>query len=124
MAVRGSRHLRHLVTVLLLAAPLVSYAQPRETDPATGLVTAPGLELVKANCTACHSAALITQNRASRDGWLTMIRWMQDTQRLWPLGDSEGPILDYLAANYSPRFSGRRAPLPASLLPPMRMGPE
>jgi hypothetical protein len=46
-----------------------------------------------------------------------MIRWMQDTQGLWPLGEDEDLVLDYLAANYGPLSAGRRRPLPASLLP-------
>jgi hypothetical protein len=80
-------------------------------DSATGLIVAPGFEQVRTQCTVCHSARLITQNRASRDGWLQMIRWMQESQGLWPLGDNETPILNYLAENYAPASSGRRKPL-------------
>ncbi len=78
---------------------------------ASGLKVAEGWEVVRRTCTACHSAALVTQNRASRDGWRDMIRWMQATQGLWELGDQEGAILDYLAANYAPEEVGRRANL-------------
>ncbi len=78
---------------------------------ATGLVYAEGFELVRATCTACHSAKLVTQNRASRQGWRDMIRWMQATQGLWDLGPSEGPILDYLAKHYAPEEVGRRPQL-------------
>lgn len=74
----------------------------------TGLIDAPGLNMVIANCTACHSAELIRQNRASREGWLAMIRWMQETQNLWDLGVNEEAILDYLEKNYSPEKEGRR----------------
>ena len=81
----------------LLSAP--TFAEP---DPDTGLVIARGYEQVTAQCTVCHSARLITQNRADRQGWLRMIRWMQQTQGLWPLGDAEAEILDYLADNYGP----------------------
>jgi hypothetical protein len=56
----------------------------------------------------------VAQNRADRDGWLQMIRWMQDTQNLWPLGEAEPVILDYLAENYGPLPRGRRAPLEVS----------
>ena len=69
------------------------------------------------HCTVCHGARLVMQNRADRGGWLSMIRWMQETQGLWPLGDAEAPILDYLAEHYGPQPAGRRAPLPPSLLP-------
>ncbi len=78
---------------------------------ATGLRVAEGFEVVRANCTGCHSGKLIAQNRATRDGWQEMIRWMQRTQGLWQLGENEAAILDYLAANYAPREIGRRANL-------------
>ena len=74
----------------------------------TGLKVAEGWEVVRGTCTACHSAALVTQNRATREGWEQMIRWMQQTQGLWDLGDNEKIILDYLAAHYAPEESGRR----------------
>ncbi len=77
----------------------------------TGLVVAEGFEQVRATCTACHSAKLVTQNRATRQGWKEMIRWMQETQGLWQLGEQEDVILDYLAANYAPQETGRRANL-------------
>lgn len=83
---------------------------------ATGLLDGEGLNLVIAHCTACHSAKLITQNRADRDGWEKMIRWMQETQNLWELGTQEKVILDYLARYYAPEdpkgsANFRRAPL-------------
>ncbi|PSR13834.1 MAG: hypothetical protein DA408_12050 [Bacteroidetes bacterium] len=77
----------------------------------TGLIFAQGFEVVRGTCTACHSAKLVTQNRATRDGWLQMIRWMQASQGLWDLGDNEPIILDYLATNYAPEDTGRRANL-------------
>ena len=78
---------------------------------ATGFREGENLQLVINNCTSCHSAKMVTQNRATRDGWLTMIRWMQETQNLWDLGDSEPLILDYLAKYYAPEAAGRRQPL-------------
>jgi hypothetical protein len=78
---------------------------------ATGFKEGENLNLVIANCTSCHSAKMVTQNRATRDGWLTMIKWMQETQNLWDLGDSEPLILDYLAKYYAPEKAGRRQPL-------------
>jgi hypothetical protein len=80
-------------------------------DVATGFVAEGDYLLVKSTCTACHSAKLVTQNRATREGWEEMIRWMQATQKLWDLGETEGPILDYLAEHYSPEYQGRRANL-------------
>ena len=83
---------------------------------ATGLRVAGGFEVVRANCTGCHSGKLIAQNRATRDGWQEMIRWMQRTQGLWQLGENEAVILDYLAANYAPQEIGRRASLDVEVI--------
>lgn len=80
-------------------------------DPQSGLIVDTGYEQVQAQCTACHSSRLIVQNRSNREGWQAMIRWMQDTQGLWSLEDSEPVILDYLARNYGPISSGRRRSL-------------
>ncbi len=74
----------------------------------TGLIDSEGLQVVIASCTACHSAKLITQNRATREGWVSMIRWMQATQNLWDLGESEEVIVKYLSENYAPNKKGRR----------------
>ncbi|MEQ8714046.1 MAG: cytochrome C [Cyclobacteriaceae bacterium] len=77
----------------------------------TGLADDPNIQIIAANCTACHSAKLVTQNRATREGWKSMIQWMQKTQNLWELGKNEDIILDYLAKNYAPENKGRRPPL-------------
>ncbi len=79
-------------------------------DAATGLKIAPGLDLVKIHCTGCHSTKLITQFKATRQGWLDRIRWMQAKQNLWDLRESEPPILDYLAKNYAPVERAERRP--------------
>lgn len=78
---------------------------------ATGLIADDHYQLVVSNCTSCHSSKLITQNRATEEGWIKMIRWMQETQNLWDLGENEALIVEYLAKNYAPTFSGRRAVL-------------
>lgn len=81
-------------------------------DESTGLVVSEHLDLVIANCTGCHSSKLITQFHTDRQGWLEKIRWMQQKQKLWDLGDSEPKILDYLAKNYPPNEKvNRRAAL-------------
>ena len=74
----------------------------------TGLADDPNLPIIIANCTGCHSAKLITQNRATREGWKNMIVWMQATQKLWDLGENEEVILDYLESNYAPQQSASR----------------
>lgn len=74
----------------------------------TGLIYGEGFDIVRGTCTACHSAKLVTQNRATREGWTEMIRWMQAKQGLWDLGANEPIILSYLAKNYAPEEVGRR----------------
>jgi hypothetical protein len=77
----------------------------------TGFVDGDGLMLVVNNCTNCHSAKLVTQNRMSKERWLATIRWMQETQNLWDLGENEEAIVNYLAINYAPTKKGRRQSL-------------
>ncbi len=97
---------------------LMPVAFSTEFDAASGLIKAPGWELVRANCGGCHSHALVIQQRADRQTWLDMIRWMQASQNLWQFPpDTEAQILNYLAANYPPQPNRRRAPIPPSLMP-------
>ncbi|MGA9269298.1 MAG: monoheme cytochrome C [Lutimonas sp.] len=74
----------------------------------TGLIDDDGLMTVVANCTACHSAQLVTQNRMNKERWNATIRWMQETQNLWDLGDNQEIIVNYLVKNYPPTEKGRR----------------
>ena len=74
----------------------------------TGFVEGEGLMAVVNNCTNCHSAKLVTQNRMSKERWLATIRWMQETQNLWDLGKNEEIIVNYLATHYAPTKKGRR----------------
>ena len=78
---------------------------------ATGFKEGENLQLVINNCTSCHSAKMVTQNRSTREGWKSMITWMQETQNLWDLGENEPLILDYLSKYYAPEKAGRRQPL-------------
>jgi hypothetical protein len=78
---------------------------------ATGLAQDANFKIVKAICTRCHSAKLITQNKATRQGWKDMITWMQATQGLEDLGDYEVKVLDYLSTHYAPKEEGRRPSL-------------
>ncbi|KAA2217125.1 monoheme cytochrome C [Maribacter flavus] len=77
----------------------------------TGLVAADGLQEVITNCTTCHSSKLIVQNRMGKEQWNATIRWMQETQGLWDLGDNQKIIVDYLTTNYPVFKKGRRAAL-------------
>ena len=91
--------------------PVSAQAATTEIDSLSGLVIDEHFELVRSQCTACHSAKLVTQNSASREGWEQMIRWMQRDQGLWDLGANEPLILDYLSEHYGIKEQGRRAPL-------------
>ena len=74
----------------------------------TGLKDAKGLMTVVNNCTNCHSAKLVIQNRMNKERWDATIRWMQETQNLWDLGDNQEIIVDYLIANYPVLEKSRR----------------
>ena len=77
----------------------------------TGLKEAAGLMTVVNNCTNCHSAKLVTQNRMTEERWNETIKWMQKKQGLWELGDDQKIIVDYLVKNYPPQKKGRRMAL-------------
>jgi hypothetical protein len=77
----------------------------------TGLIEADGLMETVNNCTNCHSAKLVTQNRMSSENWAATIDWMQETQNLWDLGGNEEIIINYLVTNYPPQKKGRRQAL-------------
>lgn len=91
-------------------------ADTGKIDTETGLINDPGLMMVKAQCTSCHSSKLILQHRFTRAGWLERIRWMQKYHKLWDLGESEKVVLDYLEKHYGPETAAtantfRRQPL-------------
>ena len=101
-------------TQLVEVAPVEAVSDTLVVDGvhmATGLAMDSGFVQVRAACLACHSSKLITQNRATRDGWIHIIEWMQETQNLWDLGPNQDIIVDYLARNYAPEESGRRVQL-------------
>lgn len=77
----------------------------------TGLKDGEGLMTVVTHCTACHSAQLVIQNRMNRERWNATIRWMQETQNLWDLGDNQEVIVNYLVKNYPVSVKGRREKL-------------
>lgn len=105
--------LRNLAVLIVLLTSASTGISAPKTDPQTGLIIDEGFETVKKNCTVCHSAKLITQAGADREGWEEIIRWMQKTQNLWQFApETEQVILDYLAKHYAAnRTAGRRAPL-------------
>jgi hypothetical protein len=116
-------HRALLITPILLVATVVS-AQVVELDPMSGLKMTGDWEIVRANCIACHSPKLITQQRGSAAQWLNMIRWMQKKQNLWQFApDIEDRIIAYLADNYPPQDDRRRAAIAPELMPPNPYAP-
>ncbi len=84
----------------------------------TGLVKTPGWELARAHCGACHSHRLVTTQGGDQAFWLKTLRWMQNTQNLWPIPEAdETALINYLARAYPSKEAGRRPPLPARLMP-------
>ncbi|WP_405396758.1 monoheme cytochrome C [Maribacter sp. Asnod2-G09] len=77
----------------------------------TGFIEAPGMTETIQNCTNCHSSKLVIQNRMNAERWKSTIKWMQETQNLWDLGENETIIINYLVTNYPPKKVGRRAVL-------------
>ncbi|MGO4921175.1 monoheme cytochrome C [Maribacter spongiicola] len=74
----------------------------------TGFVDAPGMTETIQNCTNCHSSKLVIQNRMNAERWKSTIKWMQETQNLWDLGENEEVIINYLVTNYPSKKKGRR----------------
>ena len=99
-------------------------AQDPDIDDATGFRKTGDWELVRANCIACHSARLVTQQRGTAAQWLSMIRWMQEKQNLWAFEPTiEARIIAYLADNYPPAEGRRRAAVSPDLMPPNPYAP-
>ena len=104
-------------------APSTTQADgPGSRFDATGFPEGLGRELVVQQCTACHSGKLVQQNRATREGWREILRWMQRSQNLWVLPpDMENRILAYLATHFGRPGEAddyRRPPLDEGLMPP------
>lgn len=109
---------RRLTPLFLLALIATPASAAEILDEQTGLIVDSGWEMVRAHCGGCHSHKIITSQRADRQTWLDIIRWMQATQNLWQFDPAtEAGILDYLAKNYSPQAHRRRAPIPPNLMP-------
>ena len=89
-----------LAPVAALASP-ISYALPEETAAFKG---GPGVDVVKNNCTACHSADYInTQPRGAKDKkgfWQAEVTKMIKIYGA-PIEDADvARIVDYLATTY------------------------
>ena len=108
----------HVALAMLVLGVGSASGQDVELDPMSGLKMNGDWEIVRANCIACHSPKLITQQRGSEAQWLHMIRWMQAKQNLWQFDpDTENRIVTYLAENYPPQDDRRRMAIPPHLMP-------
>ncbi len=109
-----------LNTAALLDAEETKKSEP-ETDPLTGMIIAEGWELTRNNCITCHSPQQFLRQRGTRSTWQAIVDWMQKDHGLVWLVDPEveEKIVTYLTENYAPEAGNyRRAPIPATLLPP------
>ena len=78
--------------VLFFGTVPVEIAQSEPSLP-----NGPNRKVVEETCTACHSAAIILQNRMNRTRWDETITWMQEKQGLMALSpQARKQILDYL----------------------------
>ena len=108
-----------LILILLFLSSANVFAVDKDLN--TGLLIAPGWELVRMHCGACHSYRLVTAQRADKEGWRSMIQWMQETQNLWEFDVvTEEGILNYLSNSYPPQVNRRRAPIAKNLMPMLR----
>ncbi len=103
-----------IFSLWLLIAPAMAAPQ----DPVTGLIVAPGWELVRAHCGTCHAHRMVTSQRGDATFWMNIIRRMERAQNLGPLEAGQArTIVAYLADNYDETQWGRRPPLSTRLLP-------
>ena len=101
--------LSRFILMLFLSQSILA---AQNIDPQSGLIIDSGFAVVKKQCSVCHSPQLIIQNKASYQGWLAMLRWMQEKQGMQTISQkTEALILNYLAKNYAPEQAGRRKPL-------------
>jgi len=85
-------------------------AAPAGTPAAPAAATAPGLEIVRNDCLACHSEDLLKQQRLTRAQWARTI----DKMHTWGAPtepENIEPLTAYLAATYGPD-AGAFAPEP------------
>lgn len=113
------KNLIKISLVAMLSFGLANAAEAKKQhDPESGLIIADGFDQTKAHCTVCHSAKFITQTGKSEKNWIDSIRWMQNTQGLWDLGEDEKIVVGYLAKNYPETIVSRRANIKSHLMPP------
>lgn len=72
------------------------------TNPDFGnLPDTEGVEVVYYACTACHSAAMFTQQHVTRERWDYLLDWMVETQGMnEPPPEDRQVMLDYLTRHF------------------------
>jgi len=59
-------------------------------------------ELVDAYCTACHSASIVMQQRATPERWKELLIWMEEKQGMAKLpAEDETLVLEYINTHFS-----------------------
>ncbi len=111
------------VVILLTLAGLTVIAddakEEKQIDSLTGMVIAEHWETARNHCIICHSPQQFLRQKGTRVTWMEIVKWMQKDAGMWKIDPAiEKQIIDYLAANYGPSGAYRRAPVPATLLPP------
>ncbi len=92
-----------LVLSILWTIPNMGFSEDFQYQ---GLAPGTGRKQVLENCTACHSTAIILQNRMPRKQWDQTLTWMQKKQGLWDLEPSlRKAILDYLSTHQGTKKS-------------------
>lgn len=90
---------------------LATVQTPAETEEV--LPEGPGRSETFANCTACHSTAIIRRSGLTRERWDALIDWMVEKQNMAPLEpDTRVVIVDYLAGAFPARRSNPRTQNP------------
>ena len=99
---------KQLMVILLIGTLFLGSALTASAQSEPELPKGPHRDVVEDNCTACHSAAIILQNRMHRKRWDETITWMQDEQGMMDLSpQTRSQILDYLETVRGDGFSSR-----------------
>ncbi len=70
-------------------------------DDYWGLPRSEGIETVAGYCSACHSLAIVMQQRQTQDGWNYLLNWMVEKQGMAPLPDDmRAEIISYLSREF------------------------
>lgn len=72
------------------------------SDDYWGLPRTEGHEEVAASCAACHSLAIVMQQRVTPERWQYLLKWMVDKQGMQPMDSTETALVEaYLVRHFS-----------------------